>query len=305
MKKVFSLLIVLTLPLLATSQTVSFEGSNNNLIKIDSSQPNNAWQIGKPQKIFFNAAASLPNAIVTDTINPYPVNNLSSFQFVIKESFPNAWEAGQLPFFQFPHKFDTDSLKDGGYIEVSYNGGINWMNIANAPEIINYCGLKDTILAGIKAFTGSSNWSNCNAAWTGWCGTPPPLPDSIIVRFTFKSDNVQTNKDGWMIDNITFGTSGCPNGVINNPALVNEIEIYPNPISSFATIQLGNLNISGYYSFKLYNATGEKIREGISKQNEFLFERGNLSKGIYFYNITYTENASGNLKTINGKLIVE
>lgn len=306
MKKVFPLILALNLPWMAISQTVSFEGNNNYLIKIDTSQPNNIWQIGKPQKLFFNVAASPPNTIVTDTINPYPVNNLSSFQFVIKEPLSNLWGFGDLPYFMFKHKFDTDSLKDGGYIEVSYNGGNTWINAGDAPEITNYCGLKDTILGGIKAFTGfsSNNYWTCNAAWTGWCPWTPSTPDSIIIRFTFKSDNFQANKEGWMIDNIAFGTSGCPVGVINNPAFVNEIEIYPHPINTFASIRLNNFNVSEDYSFKLYNTLGGKIREEIFNKNEFLFERGDLAKGMYLYSITSADE-HGNFKTIKGKLILD
>jgi hypothetical protein len=43
------------------------------------SNPNNIWQIGKPQKIIFINAHSAPNVLVTDTINSYPTNDTSIF----------------------------------------------------------------------------------------------------------------------------------------------------------------------------------------------------------------------------------
>ncbi|MDA3953800.1 MAG: transposase [Bacteroidales bacterium] len=40
----------------------------------DSSEPP-IWQIGTPNKTFFDSAYSSPNAIITDTVNYYPINN--------------------------------------------------------------------------------------------------------------------------------------------------------------------------------------------------------------------------------------
>ena len=44
-----------------------------------SPQLNNVWQVGPTIKPFFGSSNSLPNAIMTDTINPYPINITSSF----------------------------------------------------------------------------------------------------------------------------------------------------------------------------------------------------------------------------------
>lgn len=52
------------------------------IVKIDTTMPNNLWQIGKPQKPFFSSSHSPSNAIVTDTINSYPINNDSYFDIV-------------------------------------------------------------------------------------------------------------------------------------------------------------------------------------------------------------------------------
>ena len=39
----------------------------------DTTHGTNVWQIGQPQKTVFNQAYSLPNALMTDTINSYPI----------------------------------------------------------------------------------------------------------------------------------------------------------------------------------------------------------------------------------------
>ncbi len=43
------------------------------------SNPNNIWQIGSLHKTVFTNAYSVPNALVTDTINTYPINDTSTF----------------------------------------------------------------------------------------------------------------------------------------------------------------------------------------------------------------------------------
>jgi hypothetical protein len=89
MKKIYILLLLISIePKLTLGQTfykfINFDdGQNMAYIKIDNMNPSNIWQIGKPQKSFFNKAFSLPNVMVTDTITSYPINNLSTFYIYI------------------------------------------------------------------------------------------------------------------------------------------------------------------------------------------------------------------------------
>src|SRR5687768_4104081 len=62
----------------------AYESSLN--ISIDTAA-GNIWQIGIPQKVIFDSAATVPNAIVTDTINNYPVNNTSTFTISVLNQF--------------------------------------------------------------------------------------------------------------------------------------------------------------------------------------------------------------------------
>lgn len=59
--------------------------SSNIYLQIDTTSSNNIWQVGQPSKTFFDSAYSPVNAIVTDTINSYPVNNHSAFDIYIGE----------------------------------------------------------------------------------------------------------------------------------------------------------------------------------------------------------------------------
>src|SRR5438045_3733211 len=63
-----------------------FDGANvnpnNSFIIGIGTNTNNIWQVGKPQKTLFSSASTTPNVIVTDTINYYPNNNVSTFTFI-------------------------------------------------------------------------------------------------------------------------------------------------------------------------------------------------------------------------------
>jgi len=55
----------------STADSCNFE-TPCTLVVMDSAS--GIWQIGPPQKAIFDSAYSLPNALVTDTLNTYPVN---------------------------------------------------------------------------------------------------------------------------------------------------------------------------------------------------------------------------------------
>jgi len=77
MKNIFSLSVFFTqyfdgADTLSTSIQIEFDTTGTNI-----------WQVGPPQKTIFSSAATAPNVLVTDTVNFYPTNNSSSFQFTL------------------------------------------------------------------------------------------------------------------------------------------------------------------------------------------------------------------------------
>src|ERR1700745_1168639 len=77
------------------------------------------WQIGRTYKSFFTTDSAGAIAMMTDTLNPYPVN--ANNWFVIK--IPNWWGN---TIFDFWHKYQTDSSHDGGIVEFSIDAGTTW-----------------------------------------------------------------------------------------------------------------------------------------------------------------------------------
>ena len=124
----------------AQFHTQYFDGADTSLynailIDIDSDS-SNVWQIGIPQKIIFDSAATLPNAIVTDTINFYPSSDTSRF---IAKVYLNGNNWGIFAL-QWKQKLDLDTAFDGGIIEYSTDTGNTWVNVFNNPNVYNFYG---------------------------------------------------------------------------------------------------------------------------------------------------------------------
>lgn len=102
-----------------------------NHLAIDTvSNPNNIWQIGTPQKNLFANAASLPSAIVTDTLNPFPINDTSIF-IIKNQALEEGFLQPQLVILSGKYYVNSDSLTDYGKIEFSPDNGLTWIDLLN------------------------------------------------------------------------------------------------------------------------------------------------------------------------------
>ncbi len=99
MKKITLFLFIITLTFslvhgqygsLIYTDTINFETSHN-WVHLDTSITNNIWRIGIPSKTYLDSAYSIPYAIITDTINNYPINNYSYFDIIIDDSIGGWW----------------------------------------------------------------------------------------------------------------------------------------------------------------------------------------------------------------------
>jgi len=100
------------------------QGSYSILIQKDS---NSTWQIGKPHKIIFDEAASQPNAILTDTLLPYPESDTAVFQaHIANQFFYGIWA------FQWSQKLNYGA-GDGGMVEFKTQSDSTWSNAFTSP----------------------------------------------------------------------------------------------------------------------------------------------------------------------------
>ena len=289
------------------SQTIStygeliFEDSlevspKHSWITIDN--PNsNIWEIGIPNKTYFNAAHTENRSLLTDSVEFYSSNCNDYFYITIPWSWSeNLWGEGILSFYQ---KFDTDTLCDGGIIEVSYDLGVSWKNVLSDSNhiLVNFIGLyEDTIKGGEFGFSGKSDsWQYVELYWH-WIGITKSTTmdmDTPLIRFRFVSDEINTNKEGWMIDDIVF--RGYSLGVLIDQSLQTQKEVFPNPTNGIINIEANSEKFKQMIVV-IYGFSGKiiKIKQIINNQVDLY----DLRTGIYMYKLI------GDRKIISsGKLI--
>jgi hypothetical protein len=251
------------------------------------SGPDNIWQRGRPQKPFFDSAYSLPYAMVTDTINPYRNSVDSYFDLILP-----VWQYYYFGIIVgFKHKFQTDTLVDGGYIEDSYDKGQTWVNVLddqfvhNVPIFAseNLYTTQNSLQGGHYGFSGNSGgWIYTRIQWVWTFPVKDSPPDTLMLRFHFISDSIQTNKDGWMIDNLLISYADEGSGIDETAEPKVKIDILPNPAEDFTTVEF-NPSMQNPVTMILTNSLGNTVRkEENIFGNKMELSRDGLNSGVYF-----------------------
>ena len=286
--------------------SVSFETPTSKII-IDTTG-NNIWQIGTPNKVFFNSAHNGTKAIVTDTINSYPINDTSSFIYVIR----NPYTVTCYTSMEFWHKYDMDTLTDIGIIEASYDGGNSWVLVNDTSEVSpmgSYFWWDNDFHASDGNYTNhplittgkSDGWILSRFNWQWWIPVKDdtiiyPL-DSLMIKFTFISDSIETNKEGWIIDDILTASAEWQLCTDIKETINNNFRIFPNPFSQQMTVEsMEELKGSDII---IYNSIGIIVKEiHNASGHSITVQRDNLSSGIYYLVITKNGEMVGTNKIL-------
>lgn len=85
-----------------------------------------------------------------------------------------------------------------------------------------------------------------------------------------------------------------PNGLFENE-IQQKLKISPNPVSSKATIEIPDFKI-GNYTLIVSDVSGRIVRKKQNiQQKNFIFDKGNLPKGLYFVELKGKQNYFGKL----------
>jgi hypothetical protein len=291
MRKIIAVLLI-SISFLGYSQdywdyNINFEDSSQFFrLEIDTiSNPNNIWQIGEPQKIIFTSAYSVPNAILTDTLNSYPNNDTS--EFIIKHFAVDGYEIGHTVILGGKYQVHSDSLVDFGSIEFSPDNGLTWVDLLTDTVYYNqYCyewwSVKPTL-------TGtSSDWTDFYV-WLAGFGPNFNIQfgDTIQYRFSFISDSIQTNKDGLIFDDLHFEDWAEGIKIVKNQF---DTKTYPNPTSGKVEIQFLNEN-NETYELTLFDSNGRSILiKRSTNKNSIELDLRNYNSGIYVYKLFNKRN---------------
>lgn len=278
------LLLSLFVSTFGFSQTLSqyFDGADTLayqaiMIEIDSGS---VWQIGPPDKeVHFKSASTIPNVIVTDTINPYPVNDTSSFRI----SILNEWGNWGILAMEWNQKLDLDSLSDWGVVEFSLDNGASWMNAFDNPYVYNFYGYNpmnvDYMPSGYQGFTDQDTlWKNIWLCFDlSWMSQ---VNDSVDFRYTIISDSVQTKKEGWMIDNMLAHYTW----VHTLPEIKQDeyMKVFPNPTDGRVYIKAKKQN--GFHiieTMDLMDESGRVVESWRNVPTQFFIDLDNHPNGLY------------------------
>ena len=257
----------------------------DSVLFIDTTQIDNIWEIGKPQKSSFDSAYSPPNAICTDLENNYIPDNLSSFLLtIVSDNFGTG-------LLEFVHKYETDTGNAGGYLEISYDKGVTWLNLVyEANWRTNFYEERDTIFGNIPAFTGSSNgWSQVSFYFLWYALTKKadrwPLgwglgmydnPDTLLLRFNFMSNEKAIENPGWLIDDIRFQVWAISDS--DNDVPFKNFRLLYQPENRNVRINSNNPNNS-QYSVSIFDIQG-RSKLNFPNSPEFI-DVSDLNTGVY------------------------
>ncbi len=269
--------------------STDFSGAQTNhfFYEIDTSLHNNLWQVGTIQK------ANVPNSVFggsgiqTDSVNAYDTNNTSAFVVWTDSLYHNlGWSPDSMYTISFWHYYNVDSLLDSCMVQISIDSGKNWLHAADYSynPNLSWDYQIDNSLAPHNS--GKFLWTGQSTGWqkvTICAHYGFPLKPSRNIsypigwRFLFKSDSIQNNKAGWVIDQISF----------KNPVLVQgvssighrQLPIHPNP----STNGIFNLEFPSNYvkgKFYIYDFLGRNIKTvPLTEQ----IDLSNLPNGLYSY----------------------
>lgn len=284
-----NILIVLGFYSQAQYYTQYFDGADtinfsSVMYEIDASDTSNVWQVGPPQKQIFDLAASVPNVLITDTVNHYPNNDTSIVEFRVSD----IWSQWGIFALQWMQKIDLDSLSnDGGLVHFSNDGGATWLNALNNPYVYNYFGFDlaniNSIQGQEEGFVGTdTNWRNVwlclDLSWL------QQVEDTLLFRFTFVSDSANNDHEGWMIDNMMANITGVH--TVNEIEQSTYLKIEPNPVADKLYIQAKKVDeFHIIEDLLLYNSAGELVREFHSCPTKFWIDVRNLESGNYYLSV--------------------
>jgi hypothetical protein len=204
---------------------------------------------------------------------------------------------------------DAIQNPDGTYLSIGTN---NSYGIGGYAMHLQHIGLGGYWIAGqYQGGTADQQGNsiavakNGNAYFAGTTDSPgfsKGLYDIMLIRC--KSDTLQ-NVHPFTVKNF-YDTSFCTLGIDDQVVMHPEVKIYPNPVSSSATILVQG-DIGSHYTLNVQNISGELILHGMAMQctahgqSICHIEKGNFPEGIYFYEII---NQTG-IVVATGKFIIE
>ncbi len=273
--------------------------------------------------------------------------NLFGLQDVFVQSGENAWHVtnpednseqflqldeeilitGNQPALRFAHLYSIDEGTSGGLVEISTDGGTNWIDLG--PHFIRngYVGAIASSLfvaADLTAF-----WGESEQFITSYIDLSAFMGERVTIRYRFGSllnPNTSVpnqNFDGWFIDDVEFldlqiyqseacatsaeGDNVCAMAIAGGTfvevgglntstqdleALGLQFEVFPNPAGAYINVSLRN-EAAKEGLLSLYNMNGQTLMEQEININQFTqvipMNVEAIAAGFYFVKVQTNE----------------
>lgn len=269
---------------------ITFENSADT--SYFSTDTSNIMNIGRPSKSYLRIPDNNPdlgqNVLYTDTSQYYPENCEAWIQFKLCRHCMDFYD------FHFYQIYDFESNKDGGIIETSHDYGETWTNIIFDP-IVNKDDFRNNVYSEddtIAAFNNQPGFTGLNSdgSYTSFRLYSIELwPDTLLLRFRFKTDSNNASNEGWLLDNFEFRGGLVP---IENQGHGKNVSLQPNPGNGIYTLTGNTHAIS---NIEIYNLNGVKVLSHFNKTSNSI-DLSLLPAGFYFLRSTYNNGFISTLK---------
>ncbi|MFP4664212.1 MAG: T9SS type A sorting domain-containing protein [Bacteroidales bacterium] len=303
---------------------LGYNYDTTGIFELNTMDSDSLWCIGAPNKENWDTTIldgfSRPNALITDTISNYPNNNHSVFELNIEKPewtyyYNYCWSRF---IFQMSFICDTDTLKDGFFIEISFNGGGDFANILDTTAILSAENSPDRIdnltsfrssfvMDTIFGFSGNIRGGvpeitelDCFSSIFWWDDVNGFDVTNAKIRVHFVSDSIDNQRKGVLIDNLTVSVEEWCHYVdiddFENPK--NEsVFVSPNPINENSKILFNNTE-NNLAQIRIFSNTGKLIEVYSTKKDFIEISKSEFNKGIYIFQIQVGD------KYYNGKFVV-
>jgi hypothetical protein len=191
---------------------------------------------------------------------------------------------------------DSDSLLDGGIIEVSRDYGTTWTNVIEDQTNMLFLsnelyGSSDTLFSGEKGFSGTFVDRYTEIEWV-WMFPIKDFPtDTMYYRFRFISDTINNQKEGWMISDISFSYADLGTGI--EEVAPFDFSIAPNPSNG-----LIEANSKSDVKKAILRDLNGNVVQIESLENKKVLNYSGLSQGIYFLQLQTSDDHLSQIKRL-------
>ena len=228
---------------------------------------------------------------------------------------------GSQPVLRFYHKYDTEPIADGGIVQISTDGGLNWDFLDNKLFKHKYRRKIDYSAFAIPGIGGF--WGDLSEFTPSYVDLSAYQGEDIQVRFRFGSDGEDPNAihpyEGWYVDDfeimnmVNYETEACVSAqnsamacdqpdergtIVNTRAttaiseiesLGAEIRVFPNPVKDNLQVAI-QAQRSGALSLSLLSLEGKTLQHQEQMIhtgfNRTRLEVGDLPAGMYILRLS-------------------